>query len=259
MKKTFLILTIIFCTAIFGCSVKNQENDLYNKIIKRDKLIVGISLDSMPFGFRGKNGEVSGMEADLAREIAKRLLGDKNKVEFKEVSAQDRINIVQSGEADIVISTMTITPQRRKIINFSDPYFIAGQAICVKKDSKIDSHYDLNNKRIIVILGTTGEKNIKQFAPNALIQGYDDNLEAIEAFKSGKDDAITTDDSLLQGLAIENKDYYILPERLTQEPYGIAFQKNSRSKTFQKKLNEIINQIKIDSTLETIKDRWGIE
>ncbi len=156
----------------------------------------------------------------------------------------------------MIISTLTITPQRKRIVEFSTPYFVAGQAVSVKKDSKIDSIEDLINKKIIVIFGTTGEKNIKQFVPSTLFQGYENNSEAMEAFKSGFYDAITTDDALLQGLVVENQDYIILPNRLTKEPYGIAFKKSRKTKTLRQKVDQIIKELSEDGTLNTIADKW---
>lgn len=256
MFKKILIPLILSIFIFTGCIKKNNEADLYKSIIQRDKLIVGISFDSRPFGFIDTDGQIKGMEVDLAKEIVRRILGDENKVSFKNVSSQDRIKAVISGDVDVVISTMTITPERKKLISFSSPYFIAGQVIGVKRDSKIDSLDDLLNKRIIVILGTTGEKNIKKFAPNALIQAYSDNSTAINAFKNGSDDAITTDDSLLQGLVMENSDYVILPKRLTKEPYGIAFKKTKHTAVFKKNVNKIIKEIEMDGTLDAIKRKW---
>lgn len=254
-KKVFWLFVLIFFASNI-CTAKSNNTNLYDSIIQKDKIIVGISFDSKPFGFKDNKGQIKGMEADLAREIARRILGNTNKASFKNVTSQGRINAVTSDEVDMVISTMTITPKRKKIINFSDPYFVAGQAICVRKDRKIDSIDDLMNKKIIVILGTTGEQNIKHLAPNALIQGYVNNSEAIDAFKEGSCDAITTDDALLQGLVMENMDYMLLPRRLTKEPYGIAFKKSKQTESLRKHINNIIKEMKLDGTLQSIKDKW---
>lgn len=258
MFKKLFVLLVLIVFALSGCAINNSTGDLYNSIRKKGVITVGISFDSRPFGYENSKGRVEGMEADLAREIAYRILGDRNKVIFKNITSEERASAVLSGKVDMVISTMTITPQRKKFLSFSEPYFIAGQAICVKKDGKIDSHNDLLNKRVIVILGTTGERNIKRFAPNALIQGYTDNSEALDAFKNGFGDAITTDDSLLQGFVMGNNDYIILPERLTKEPYGIAFKKCRQTKSLKEKINEIINNIKYDGTLDNIENKWGL-
>lgn len=251
------LILIVFTSIAFAQNI-NNKTDLYEAIVQRGKMIVGISFDSKPFGFVDKDGTIKGMEVDFAKEIAGRILGDRSKIQFKNINSEDRIHAVSSGDVDMVISTMTITPQRKKVVDFSSPYFVAGQVICVKRDSKIDSLDDLMNKRIIVILGTTGEKNIKRFAPNALIRGYVNNSEAINAFKNSTDGAITTDDSLLQGLVMENTNYMILPRRLTKEPYGIAFKKSKQTKFLRRNVNRVINEIEFDGTLGAIKDKWGI-
>lgn len=258
-KNIFWLLIVTIIISMGSAYAQGNNNtDLYQAIIKRDKMIVGISFDSKPFGFKDTDGKIKGVEVDLAKEIADRLLGDSDKVVFRNVSTQDRIMEVNSGNVDMIVSMMTITPQRKKQVDFSIPYFIAGQAICVRKDGKIEVLDDLLNKRVIVELGTTGEKNIKQFAPNALILGYDNNSKAIEAFMSGWGDAIITDDSLLQGLVMDNSDYVLLPKRLTKEPYGIAFKKSGHTKSLRDKVNKIIKDITLDGTLLAIKTKWGI-
>lgn len=247
----FFIVFIFVANVCFA-----MNHNLYDSVLKKGKIVVGISFDSKPFGYLDKDGKVKGLEADLAQEIADRLLGEDGKVEFKDVAPQDRISAASSGVVDMVISTMTITSQRKKLVDFSIPYFIAGQAICVRRDGKIDTIYDLINKKVIVILGTTDEKNIKRFAPNVFIIGYNDNSEAIDAFISGEADAITTDDALLQGLVAQDGKYKLLPKRLTKETYGIAFKKSRSTKTFRKKVNQIIKDMKSDGTLQAIKDKW---
>ncbi len=258
MPRKLLGLLFLIILVSCGCAQKSNEPDLYQTILKKDKIVVGTSFNSKPFAFVDKDGKVKGIEADLAREIAKRMLGDPNKVVFKDITPQERIKAVKAGDVDILISTMTITPRRKRLISFSEPYFVAGQVVCVKKDRKIESIDDLINKRVIVILGTTGEDNIRRFAPNIFIWGYGNNEEAINAFKNEGAEAITTDDALLQGLAMENSNYVILPKKLTEEPYGIAFRKSRNTKAFKENLNKILNDIHDDGTLNAIKEKWGV-
>ena len=230
MHKKIILLLILVVFISCGCIKRENQNDLYQSILKRGIIIVGTSFDSKPFGFRDSNGNIKGIEPDLAREIAKRIFGSEKKVVFKHISPRDRIQSVDSGDVDMIISTMTITPQRKKVIEFSDPYFVAGQAICVKKTSNIDSYHDLANKNVIVILGTTGESNLRNLTPNAIIQGYINNADAFNAFRNHENDAISTDDSILLGLVMENNNYKLLPERLSKEPYGVALKKSKDSR-----------------------------
>ncbi len=258
MFKKICLLFILLVVITSGCNKNESKSDLYSSILKKGHLTVGISYDAKPFSFKDSDGKIKGVDADIAREIARRILGSEQKVVFTHIAPQNRSKAVSNGDVDMVISSMTITPDRKKIVEFSDPYFVAGQAICVKKDSNIDSYDDLNNKNVVVVLGTTGETNLRDFAPNAIIQGYVDNADAFNAFRKGGYDAVTTDDSLLLGFVMDNQDYKILPGRLTTEPYGIALKKSKDTMTFKKALNDIISKIKFDGTLQTIKDKWNV-
>lgn len=243
---------------VSGCSAPDKVQDIYKTIIKRDKLIVGVQYDAKPFGFINKEGKIEGVDADVAREIAKRILGNENKIEFKQVSPSTRIQAITTGDVDLVIATMSITPQRKAIVDFSDPYFIAGQAIAVPLKSDISSYNDLNDKNVIVVLGTTGERNLRYFAPNAVVQGYKNYALAFKAFKEGKSDAITTDDSLLIGFVMDNKGYKILPKRMTQEPYGIAFKNSEDASSLKLNINRILSDMKSDGTLHRIEKKWNV-
>lgn len=256
-KKTFIIIFMLIFF-VSGCSSPDKNQDVYKSIIKRDKLIVGVQYDAKPFGFIDADGKLKGVDVDIARELAKRILGDENKVKFKQVAPSTRIQAVTAGDVDVVIATMSITPQRRTIVDFSDPYFIAGQAIVVPLDSDITTYNDLNNKNVIVVLGTTGERNLRYFVPSAIVQGYKNYAEAFKAFKEGQADAITTDDSLLMGFVMDNKDYKILPKRFTQEPYGIAFKNSEDAASLKVNINRILSDMKSDGTLNNIKKKWNV-
>lgn len=241
-----------------GCTAPEQTPDVYKSIQNRGKLIVGVQYDAKPFGFIDTDGSIKGVDVDIAKELAKRILGDENKVEFKQVAPSTRIQAITAGNVDIVIATMSITPQRRIIVDFSDPYFIAGQAIVVPTDSNITTLNDLNNKNVVVVLGTTGEKNLRYFVPSAIVQGYKNYGEAFNAFKEGQGDALTTDDSLLMGFIMDNKGYKILPKRLTQEPYGIAFKNTEDAASLKVNINRILADMKSDGTLSRIKKKWNV-
>ena len=145
------------------------EPDIYDEILKRGVIKVGINMDSRPFGFVDKDGNVQGYDADLARYIAQYLLKSPNRVEFISVTPANRMIKASTGEVDIVIATMTITPQREEILSFSIPYDSAGQAILVKSNSKITSIGDLSGQNVGVIWGTTAEKNMLNLIPTANI------------------------------------------------------------------------------------------
>ncbi len=258
MFKKLVLLIFSLSILVSSCGKVEESQDVYKNIIARDKLIVGTQFDAKPFGYIDKDKMLKGVDIDIALELAKRLLGSKDKIQFVQVTPSSRIQAITSGEVDIVIATMSITPQRKTIVDFSTPYYIAGQAILVPQNSSIGSYNDLNNKPVIVILGTTGEKQLRYFAPKAILKGYKTYSDGFKALKNGKAEAITTDDSILLGFVMDNNNYKILSKRLTQEPYGVAFKNTEDALILKNNVNRALNEMRLDGFLNSIYKKWGI-
>lgn len=251
------LLSLIFLTLIACSNQQRDKEDLLDKIKSRGYIISGVKYDAKPFGFIDQDQELKGFDIDLLKEISKRLLGDKNKIEFRQVTSATRIPELTSGNVDIVAATMTINEKRKRVIDFSDTYYIAGQTLLVPKDSPIESVNDLSNKTVLVVLGSTSEKNIREMVPDAKILGFRTYTEAFSALKANRGDALTTDDTIIAGMLAEDPDNFrMLPERFTQEPYGMGFKKGDDTKSFQQQVNKILQEMKEDGTLEKIRIKW---
>lgn len=124
MKNKILGLLILCLVFVTGCTQKEDSMDTLDKIQQRGKLVVGVKFDTKPFGYLDERGQLVGFDIDLAKYIAKSILGDEDKVEFKQVTPSNRILALNSDKVDMVIATMTITPQRRAIVDFSQPYYV---------------------------------------------------------------------------------------------------------------------------------------
>lgn len=222
----------------------------------RGKLIVGTKFDSKPFGFVDKDGKLKGFDVDLSRELAKRLLGSPEAIEFKKVTSSNRIFTLTAGEIDFIAATMTINDKRKKVVDFSTPYYVAGEAIMVPKGSSIYGITDLNNKKVGVVMGSTSEDSIRDIAPVAIIIGFKTYPEVLNSIKSGKLDAIMADDTILKEFVTDNTGYKVLNRRYTEEPYGLAYRKDQDSYTFQDEVNQALEDIKADGTLNMIKHKW---
>jgi len=247
---------MIFLT---GCSLGGSDKpqlDTLGRIKERGKIVVGVKYDSKPFGFLDKNNQVQGFDIDVARELARTILGDPNAVEFKQVTSSNRIFMLTSDAIDMVVATMTINPKRLEVVDFSQPYYIAGQAIMIPQNSPIRGVKDLNNRKVIIVLGSTSEKNIRMMAPDAIIQGFRTYNDAFSALKAGRGEALTTDDSILYGFLDADNGYKILPERYTKEPYGIAIKKGPDTETLRMTIDEALYQMQKDGTLKQIKHKW---
>ncbi len=258
MKKLFLAL-LILCLFICGCSKKEKPKDDLTKITERNELIVGVRDDTMPFGFRDKTGNLVGLDIDLAKIIAKNVVGNENKIKFVPVTASNRIEKLSSGEVDILIATMSITDQRQQILYFSSPYYIAGQAILTKKSNNATGLRDFKGKKLIVVFGSTSERNLKTNVPEVEVIGFKTYTEAYNALKSGKADGIVSDDTILIGYALNDTTLKILPKRYSQEPYAIAFRKEKESERLLERVNYIIDNMESTGKLRKLQEKWGIK
>lgn len=257
MKKTF-VLFLFLCLILAGCGKKNERNDDLSKIIKRDKLIVGVRNDAAPFGFIDDKGNFKGYDIDLSRLITKAILNDESKVEFVPVNAQNRIMKLSSGEVDILIATMSVTNQRLKILDFSIPYYTAGQAVMVNKNSDASGLGDFEGKKLIIVFGSTSERNLRRNVPEAVVIGYKNYNDAYQALKSGKADGIIADDTILLGFAVKDKSVKILPKRYSKEPYAVVFRKEDESRRLREKINYVLQNLQSTGRLNRLKEKWNI-
>lgn len=229
-------------------------------IQKRGVLKAGVKIDVPKFGYKDPaTGKIDGFEIDLARAVAKKLLGDPNKIELTAVTAKTRAALLDSGELDIVAATFTITDERKKTLNFTDPYFTDGIAIMVKKNSGITGLKDLDKKNIGVAKSATTKAALQDkakalgVAPNFL--EFDSYPEIKAALDAGRVDAFSVDGSILAGYLDDSTQ--ILPDLYSQEDYGIA---TAKSKTdLAQAVNDVITQMKSSGELDQLKQKWGLK
>ncbi|WP_103106818.1 transporter substrate-binding domain-containing protein [Brevibacillus reuszeri] len=226
------------------------------KMKERDKFVVGVKYDLNLFGLKDPaTGNVEGLDIDIAKAIAKKVLGDENKIELKEVTSKTRIPMLKNGEIDAIIATMTITEERKKEVDFSDVYFLAGQSLLVKKDSSINGIKDLQKgMKVVTAKGSTSAKNIRASAPDAEILEFENYAEAFTALKAGQGDALTTDNALLYGMAKQDPNYRVTEETFTEEPYGIAISKGDAE--FVKTVNDLLKEMKENGEYDKIYEKW---
>ena len=257
MIKKILCGIVLFSVFILcGCGKKEELPDKLTVIKERGHLIVGVKYDTKPFGFVDRDNVLKGYDIDLARIIAKKILGNEKQVVFKQVYPHNRIAKLNSGEVDLLIATMTITPQREEVVRFSKPYYTVGQAIMVPQGSSVETIANLNGKRTIVVLGTTGEKNLRRFAPEARVLGYKTYEEGFRALREKRAMAFTTDDTILSGFAQDYPEFVILPQRYTKEGYAIAMKKSPSTDSLAIDIDNILEELTRDGTLVALKHKW---
>ena len=149
-------------------------------------------------------------------------------------------------------------PQREKVISFSIPYDIAGQAVLVRTNSSITSISDLAGQNVGVIFGTTAEKNIRNLVPTANLLGFRSYDDAYEALKNVQINAITSDDTILSRFTFNDSSVKLLPKRYSKEPYGIAFKKSESTIKLKESLDFAIEDLQRKNVISRLRKKWEI-
>ena len=281
MKKYITYLVILSLSFLLvGCTPQERKSDDLDIIKRRGYLIVGVKDDSPPFGYY-KNNELTGIDIEIARAIANDIIkpqdakyegnlvidenfitnaarnenDTKSNIKFVRVNTRNRIEMLNSRMVDILVSTMSINSKRKLIVRFSNPYFIAGQKLMVKKDSRI-THLKYFNKqgRLAVVLGSTGERILRLAAPNAHVVGANSYPEAIELLKNDLVDGILGDDCILDGYN-QSDEFKIINRAYSKEFYGVAVRKTQNSMKLLDCVNSTIARLLDEKTILLTKKR----
>ena len=168
----------------------------------------------------------------------------------------NRIPLLQSGKADLIVADITITPERAQVIDFSTPYFVTGQQFLVpaKSPDKLD---DYSKARIGAVKGTTGEQALHQRFPQSRVLSYDDIPLALTALRNGNVQAITQDSTILAGLlagAPDKANFKILPDLLSKEEIGVGVKKGEPA--LLKAVNDELVKLEKSGQAAKIYDTW---
>jgi putative glutamine transport system substrate-binding protein len=250
------LLVLLLAVGLSACGEKRTA--LMDAVKQRGKLVAGVKYDSKPFGYLDTDGQLKGFDIDMMHELAKRILGDSNAVEFQQVLSSTRVIAINSGSVDVVAATMTITPDREKVVDFSKTYFTAHQAVIVPISSPVKKLDDLQGKTILFVMGTTSERNIRSRLAQAKYIGFKTSTDAFSALKAGRGEAMTTDDTILSGFLADTCGFRPLTERLSDEPYGLGFRQDPDSSTIslRQRVDRELAAMEKDGTLDSLKRKW---
>ena len=248
MKKMIALVLVLVMAAAFLTACGGSGVALAD-VQKAGKLVIATSPDFPPFE-NLENGEVVGIEIDIMN-----LICDQMGVELviEQMDFESVIPGIQAGKFDAGVSGITVTEDRKKNVDFSDPYFLASQAIVVTPDSPITCKADLTGKKISVQTGTTAEEYCMDEGYTVL--AFTANNDAASALTSGKVDAWVVDNEVAVALAAQ-QGLVVLDEAMTSEPYAFAFPKGSD--TLVAEFNKILNQLITDGTIQGIFDQYGV-
>ena len=250
-----LLLVAALGTLLSGC-VRTPEPELPSEvqaIRSRGTIRVGVFNDAPGFSLLDpETNTYSGLEADLAYELAQAIFGDSSRVTFVPVTERTGITILDNRQIDVLIARFAFMPERTESWNISKPYYTNATGFLVNADAEITSLEDLDNKRIGVIMRTPTRELLDEVAR---IEGmllafteFGSYPEASTALARGRIDAMSADRSLLH--AYENDTRMILEDVVGVQEYGMVTRKDYRE--LADYLDEFIGRLILDGTLERL-------
>lgn len=193
-----------------------QEGEsLLYQILRRGKLLVGTGSTNAPWHFEDENAELSGMDIDMGRILAKALFDDETKVEFVRQGDDARIPNLLTGKVDITIQFMTVTGGRARQVGFSIPYFRSSAALAVSSDGKYKTYEELkaagSAATVAVLQNVYAQDLVHAALPEAQVLELDSQANIIQAIQSGRADAAVPGLPALRWLQVKFPDQFIDP------------------------------------------------
>jgi glutamate transport system substrate-binding protein len=208
------------------------------------KLTIGIAFDQP--GLSVKTGDTySGFDVDTATYVAAALGVPAENITWKQADGDERQRLLTSGEADLIVTTFSITDERKQQIDFAGPYFEAHQDLLVRRnEEEITSPETLNGKRLCSVPGTTSAANVKaKYLGTIELVELPTFSQCVEALAGSQVDAVTTDDVILAGFAAEDQyrgKLKVIGKGFSDELYGIGVQKGDTAMV--EKVNAALKQ-----------------
>lgn len=233
--KNILRLSLLFICLIVmvGCGKKDDN-----------KLVMVTEAGFAPYEYY-ENGEIVGVDVDIAREIAKEL---GKELVIKDIAFDSIINEVRTGKADIGAAGISYSDERAKKVDFSINYSVSKQVVIVKNDSFINSINDINDKKIAVQLGSVADTYVTKNYKNAEIVRQKKYLAAIEDLKVGKVDLVVMDELPAKEIIEKNSGIKILDGELTSDSYGMIVKKGNTE--LLETVNKVLNRLSSDGSID---------
>lgn len=214
-----LLLASIFSLGLTACNKNPQSAEKsaetstqvssIEQIKKNGVVRIGVFSDKPPFGYLDAQGKNQGFDVEIAKHVAKDLLGDENKVQFVLTEAANRVEYLKANKVDIIFANFTVTPEREQVVDFAKPYLKVALGVVSPKNKPITDIAQLKDQTLLVNKGTTADSFFSKQHPEIKLQKYEQNTETFDALKDGRGAALAHDNLLVLAWAKENPNYTV--------------------------------------------------
>lgn len=253
-KGILKVVSLFLASGIFALQANAGTLE---DIKKRGEIVVGVKNDVPRFALLNqKTKEIQGFEVDVAKLLAKNILGDEKKIKLVAVNAKTRGPLLDNGSIDAVIATFTITPERKRTYNFSQPYYKDAVGLLVLKEKGYKSLADMKNTTIGVAQAATSKKAIdaaaKKFGVSVKFNEFPDYPSIKAALDAKRVDAFGVDKSILLGYVDDKSE--ILADSFEPQEYGIVSPK--KDKEFAIFIDKFVEDNK--AQIDELAKKWGL-
>ncbi len=254
MKKT-LLWTVLVLSMLLTCGGFAGAGPILDGILKKGELVVGITGDQPPLNATTKDGEIIGLDADLARGIAANM---NVKLKFAKMPFSELLPALQAGKVDMIVSGMTMTPERNTKVAFIGPYYISGKGILLKiKNVETLKKEGVNSAKfkVATLKGSTSQEIVEKAAPKAsltLAGSYD---EALNMLFQDKVDIVIADFPFCAYIAdrYPEKELAVGDTKLSFEPLGVAVREDP---LLINGLDNFMRLLVASGDMNILQDKW---
>ena len=234
------------------------SNNVWNKVMSRGKIVVGVKADYKPWGYRNSRGEIVGMEIDMAKDVADKMGVD---IELVAVQSSNRMQFLEQGKIDLMIATMSDRADRRNIVGIVGPnYYTSGTNVMSPKALRLRRWEDLRGKPVCGKQGAFYNQIVEE-RYGAKIIAFTGNAEAKQALRDKKCIAWVYDDSSIgSDLSSGNWNDFEMPLNSEDDnPWALAVPSKERDCVFGRFMIGMQYQWHQDGTLIALERKWGIQ
>lgn len=250
---------VLIITLLFACPLMlpAQEKSTLSRIIKDKELRVGTSGKQPPFSVKAKNGKLIGYEVELAGILASAM---KVKLTFVEKPFSELLPALEKGEIDVIMSGMTITPERNLKVAFAGPYIVSGKSVLAKakRIEQLDEMIEINRPviRVVALKGTTSQTFVENVIPNVQLTTVADYEAAVQMVLDDKADIMIADYPICVLSILRHPDAGLatIDEPLTIEPIGIALPPNDF--LMHNMIRNYLNALSMVGVLQELEQKW---
>jgi polar amino acid transport system substrate-binding protein len=203
-RTTTTMISLCLSALTWGAALNATAADLPalpKEIKDKGVLKVGVRCDQPPYGFKDAAGNYAGIETEMAWQIGEWAFGSRDKVELTCVTAENRIQQLISKKVDLLYATLGVTPERARVVAFSDAYRWDGSDIVVLKDSPVKNLDELKNKTVIALKGSNQARWFEEKMPSTETLRLNSTADALQALKQKRADGAAFDIALLVSIA----------------------------------------------------------